>query len=82
VKYVSATLTSISIFYFGSAQELPESSSSGPSHTLIARLPSAHGVSDVNTVAWCPRDGLADFLATAGDDGHVRVWRVSSLGSS
>lgn len=38
----------------------------------------AHGVSDVNSVAWCLRvDGKGQgLLASAGDDGSVRVWRV------
>lgn len=39
-------------------------------------MSSAHGVSDVNTVAWCPRTGYEDLLATAGDDATVRVWKV------
>jgi WD40 repeat protein len=31
---------------------------------------------DANAVRWNPACG--DMLATAGDDGVVRVWRVSS----
>ncbi|KAI0734806.1 WD40 repeat-like protein [Fomitopsis betulina] len=46
------------------------------SHTVVASLPSAHDVSDVNTVVWCPREGLEDVFGTAGDDGLVKVWRV------
>jgi len=49
-----------------------------PNQRLIALLPSAHGVHDVNTVSWCPRTGLEDFLATTGDDGVTRVWRMKS----
>ncbi|TFK41587.1 WD40-repeat-containing domain protein [Crucibulum laeve] len=43
---------------------------------LIAHMPSAHGVHDVNTVTWCPREGYEDLLATTGDDGSTRVWKV------
>jgi WD40 repeat protein len=48
-----------------------------PLNKLIARLSSAHGVYDVNAVAWCPRKGYEGLMATAGDDGVVRVWRIS-----
>lgn len=43
---------------------------------LLARISGAHDVSDVNSVSWCPRLEHADLLATAGDDGSVKVWRV------
>ena len=43
---------------------------------MIARLPAAHDVSDVNSVVWCPREGFEDLFATAGDDGLVKVWKV------
>jgi cytosolic iron-sulfur protein assembly protein CIAO1 len=33
----------------------------------------------VNTIAWCPRKGYEDILATAGDDGYARVWKVSPV---
>lgn len=46
------------------------------SHRVIARLPAAHDVSDVNSVVWCPREGFEDLFATAGDDGLVKVWKV------
>jgi WD40 repeat protein len=45
-------------------------------HKLIAELPNAHGVYDVNSVVWCPRQGFEDLLATTGDDGATRIWRV------
>lgn len=57
----------------------PERASENPAYTLIAELPDAHGVHDVNAVAWCPREGQHDLLATAGDDGAGRVWRVVPL---
>lgn len=47
-----------------------------PSHKLLAFLPSSHGVYDVNTIAWCPRKGFEDLLASAGDDGAARIWQV------
>ncbi|KAF8156652.1 WD40 repeat-like protein [Crassisporium funariophilum] len=58
--------------------ELSESPSSAtpPTHRLIAHLKSAHSVHDVNSVVWCPRKGYEDLLATAGDDGHTRIWKV------
>jgi cytosolic iron-sulfur protein assembly protein CIAO1 len=56
-----------------------DSPRSPPLCEMIARLPSAHGVSDINTIAWCPRPGYEDILATAGDDGYARVWRVSPV---
>ncbi|KAF9006093.1 WD40-repeat-containing domain protein [Cyathus striatus] len=63
--------------------ELSEAKVEGPSagakpleHNLIARLPMAHGEHDINTVTWCPRKGHEDLLATAGDDGSARIWRV------
>jgi len=46
-------------------------------HNLIAKLTSAHNHYDINTVIWCPRLGYEDFLATAGDDGLVRVWQLN-----
>ncbi|KAG5653573.1 hypothetical protein H0H81_012262 [Sphagnurus paluster] len=50
-----------------------------PAHRLIARVEAAHGVYDVNAVAWCPRAGHTDLLATAGDDGATRVWKMDVL---
>ncbi|KAI6115133.1 WD40-repeat-containing domain protein [Pisolithus croceorrhizus] len=52
------------------------------SSKLIASVSSAHDVSDVNSVQWCPRPGFEDLLATAGDDGSVKVWRVMPASSS
>lgn len=45
----------------------------------IAAVRDAHGVSDVNSVAWCTReDGRGKgMLASCGDDGSVKVWRVA-----
>ncbi|KAI5121992.1 hypothetical protein M0805_001825 [Coniferiporia weirii] len=42
---------------------------------LVTTIRDAHGVSDVNCISWCPREGYEDLLATAGDDCAVRVWK-------
>ena len=60
-------------FFQESKSEEPLSS---PIHRLIGHLQSAHSVYDVNSVVWCPRKGYEDILATSGDDGSIRVWRV------
>ncbi|KAF8067569.1 WD40-repeat-containing domain protein [Lyophyllum atratum] len=57
-------------------EQEPVKSITPPKHQLIASIDSAHGVYDVNAIAWCPRPGFSDLLATAGDDGATRVWRV------
>lgn len=43
----------------------------------IAQLDAAHGVFDVNSLVWCPRSGFENVFATAGDDGHIKVWAVN-----
>ncbi|KAL8280785.1 hypothetical protein RQP46_006789 [Phenoliferia psychrophenolica] len=87
-----------------------------PTHTLLTTLESAHGVSDINHVAWCrlsPSQAAAklrkleggeldeeeeeeeagrgededdprwrrarDMVASAGDDGVVKVWMVEEM---
>lgn len=44
----------------------------------VAAAREAHGVSDVNALQWCPRgEGKGrGLLASCGDDGSVKVWRV------
>ncbi|TXT13045.1 hypothetical protein VHUM_01446 [Vanrija humicola] len=44
----------------------------------IAAVREAHGVADVNSIAWNVReDGKgAGLLSSAGDDGSVKVWRI------
>ncbi|KAJ7601057.1 WD40-repeat-containing domain protein [Mycena floridula] len=56
--------------------EISENPDSTLAHRLIAQLDSAHDVHDVNAVVWCPRPEFQDILATAGDDGAAKVWRV------
>ncbi|KAJ7781630.1 WD40-repeat-containing domain protein [Mycena metata] len=56
--------------------QLSENPDSTLHHELIAQLPNAHGVYDVNSVVCCPRQGFEDLLATTGDDGATRIWRV------
>lgn len=71
-NYSKHNLTPTGIFQESKSEE-PLTS---PSHRLIGHLQSAHSVYDVNTVVWCPRKGYEDILATSGDDGSLRVWRV------
>ncbi|EKM57050.1 uncharacterized protein PHACADRAFT_254576 [Phanerochaete carnosa HHB-10118-sp] len=64
--------------------EITETTSGGEAspkieYKIMARLDSAHGVHDVNTVAWCPKAGIEGVFATAGDDGHVKVWRLDPI---
>ncbi|KAI9452732.1 WD40 repeat-like protein [Russula earlei] len=61
-------------------EEAPDSTDrSPPNYTLIACLEGAHGVSDVNSLAWCPRKGYEDLIATVGDDGIAKIWKVVSV---
>lgn len=83
VRFLFSVATCLSLI-FRSIQEPSKSDNSTtsknpPTYKLITRLPSAHGVHDVNTVVWCPRKGYEDLLATAGDDGVARVWKVSCV---
>lgn len=43
---------------------------------VLTKTTSAHGVYDINSVAWCPRKGLENYLGSCGDDGSVKVWKV------
>ncbi|WFD29754.1 Cytosolic iron-sulfur protein assembly protein [Malassezia sp. CBS 17886] len=47
--------------------------------TLAAAAENAHDVADVNCLAWAPSadDKEATLLASAGDDGIVRIWRAA-----
>ena len=74
---LSVSLSMISLFAFLIPSIVQESNSKELEHKLIIRHSSAHGVNDVNSVVWCQRSGYQDLLATAGDDGMVRVWRMS-----
>lgn len=48
-----------------------------PAYRLIAAQDAAHGVHDVRAAVWCARSGVGDGLATTGDDGLARVWKVA-----
>jgi WD40 repeat protein len=54
---------------------------------LDVEVPGAHE-GDVNSVSWAPRAATEtgkkswNILATGGDDGLVKLWRYSSVGSS
>ncbi|RKP01349.1 hypothetical protein CXG81DRAFT_7916, partial [Caulochytrium protostelioides] len=45
---------------------------------LASRVDHAHGTRDANCVRWCPHTETPDhrLLASAGDDGRVRIWRL------
>lgn len=51
---------------------------------IVAKLEGAHGVFEVNHVAWAPRRdrkgesniGQEDLLVTTGDDGSVKIWTL------
>ncbi|ORZ41064.1 WD40-repeat-containing domain protein [Catenaria anguillulae PL171] len=49
----------------------------------VATLEQPHGVMDVNCVAWNPKgaagEGGEGVLATCGDDGEVRLWKVQDM---
>jgi len=61
-------------------EESPDSTNkSPPKCTMIAHLEDAHGVNDVNSIAWCPRKGYQDLIATVGDDGVAKIWKVVSI---
>ena len=36
----------------------------------------SHGVYDANTVSFCGREGFEGLIATAGDDGWIRLWEI------
>ncbi|KAG0305142.1 cytosolic iron-sulfur protein assembly, partial [Dissophora globulifera] len=42
----------------------------------VADVRKAHGTSDINSVAWYPNADHGDWLASGGDDGSVRIWRL------
>ncbi|KAI9216927.1 WD40-repeat-containing domain protein [Blastocladiella britannica] len=44
---------------------------------LWATIRNAHGMQDVNCVAWNPMAAHRGWLATAGDDGAVKLWWVN-----
>ena len=61
-------------------QEPPGSTNRGPpKYKLIARFEGAHEVNDVNSIAWCPRKGCEDLIATVGDDAVAKIWKVVSI---
>ncbi|KAJ1989907.1 Cytosolic iron-sulfur protein assembly protein [Dimargaris cristalligena] len=46
---------------------------------LKDRITAAHGISDINCVQWNPSPDYADILASAGDDGVIRIWQVTDV---
>src|SRR5712671_4416552 len=59
-----------------SQEPLDLTNRSPPKYKLIARLEGAHGVNDVNSIAWCPRKGYGDLIATVGDDGVAKILKI------
>ncbi|KAJ1679156.1 Cytosolic iron-sulfur protein assembly protein, partial [Spiromyces aspiralis] len=44
---------------------------------LVEEFKNPHGLLDINCVAWNPNPQYSNWLATAGDDGIVRIWYYS-----
>lgn len=55
--------------------ETADSDTNAPSFQLIVQEQNAH-LEDVNSIDWNPKH--ADMLASASDDGTVKIWRYSS----
>lgn len=55
--------------------ELPDSDPTAPSFQMIVQTRNAHK-EDVNSIDWNPKQ--PDLLASASDDGDVKLWRYSS----
>ena len=56
--------------------ESVESGDSMPIYKLIASVDDAHSVSDVNCVQWSSVEKFGALLASAGDDGIVKIWKL------
>ncbi|KAF3921730.1 Coronin-2B [Orbilia brochopaga] len=56
--------------------------SSNKEWKVVAQIPSAHGVFEINSISWCPRwdkQGMKmdeEVLLSTGDDGHVNVFEL------
>lgn len=61
-----------------SSSALQETDNEQISIKPIAAQKAAHGVNDINSVAWCTREDKKGWgmLSSAGDDGSVKIWRV------
>ena len=63
-----------------------ETMSASTEWVVIAQLESAHGVFEINHIAWAPRPiqkgesspKQEDLIVTTGDDGLVKVWELDS----
>ncbi|KAJ3193748.1 hypothetical protein HK101_004250 [Irineochytrium annulatum] len=42
----------------------------------VTQIIEPHGKCDINCVSWCPLEGHGDLLASAGDDGSIKVWII------
>jgi cytosolic iron-sulfur protein assembly protein CIAO1 len=57
-------------------QKKLQDESSSLKATLVSCYENAHGTHDINSLGWCPQIGSEDILASGGDDGVVRIWRI------
>lgn len=56
--------------------EEDDSSSTMPRYRQLCQMSNAHQ-QDVNSVHWNPK--MSQYLVSAADDGHVRIWRVDTV---
>lgn len=56
--------------------DIPDSTTSPMQAQVIDTVKEPHGYCDVNCVVWNPSERYRRFLASAGDDGVVRIWEV------
>lgn len=56
--------------------QTPGSDEHAPSFELLHKESQAHN-QDVNSLRWSPADGT--LLASGGDDGWVKLWRIKGL---
>ncbi|KAL4068569.1 WD40-repeat-containing domain protein [Scleroderma yunnanense] len=68
----------LNVWEIAELPEQPDNTKPALDTKLIVSVLCAHDISDVNSVQWCPRPGFENLLATAGDDGSMKVWRVIS----
>ncbi|KAG0740379.1 hypothetical protein G6F57_001525 [Rhizopus arrhizus] len=73
--YIASVGGDNSVRIFAKDVEATEDEES-PIYKNIATEQDAHGVYDINGVSWFPHETHGDWLATVGDDGMVRIWRL------
>ncbi|KAG0166882.1 cytosolic iron-sulfur protein assembly [Apophysomyces sp. BC1034] len=73
--YIASASGDNAIRIFAKDDKSPQDANA-PTYTSIADVQDAHGVHDINGVSWFPTAAHADWLASVGDDGLVRIWRL------